>query len=58
MRRALLLVAAVGTLALAGCDHGTTDSSDGVSPSDQATLSSVEATVGAVESQVATDGGS
>jgi hypothetical protein len=55
--RSLLALAAVGAVLLAGCDRGGSGASDQVSAADRATLSSVEATVGAVESQVASDGG-
>jgi hypothetical protein len=55
--RSLLALAAVGAVLLAGCDRGGSGASDQASAADRATLSSVEATVGAVESQVASDGG-
>jgi len=45
----LAVAALVGLATLAGCDSGTA--------SDQSTLSSAEATVGAVESEVAADAG-
>lgn len=53
----LLVVLTAGAVTLAGCQGSSDSAGGGVSAADQATLSSVEATVGAVESQVASDGG-